>query len=109
MLWLGGALTNTGTVNDNLGSQVDLAFTLIDLLGADNSLFEFGTHLFNSNKKRFVHYIFNEGFGTLNNSGHIVYDFIKKDAIQAEGKEEETLKYQGKAILQTTYQDFLEK
>lgn len=109
MLWLGGALTNTGTVNDNLGSQIDLAFTLIDLLGADNSLFEFGTHLFNSNKKRFVHYIFNEGFGTLNNSGHIVYDFIKKDAIQAEGKEEETLKYQGKAILQTTYQDFLEK
>ena len=109
MLWLGGALTNTGTVNDNLGSQVDLAFTLIDLLGADNSLFEFGTHLFNSNKKRFVHYIFNEGFGTLNNSGHIVYDFIKKDAIQAEGKEEEALKYQGKAILQTTYQDFLEK
>ncbi len=108
MLWLGGALTNTGTVNDNLGSQVDLAFTLIDLLGADNSLFEFGTHLFNSNKKRFVHYIFNEGFGTLNNSGHIVYDFIKKDAIQAEGKEE-ALKYQGKAILQTTYQDFLEK
>ena len=38
-----------------------------------------------------------------------MYDFIKKDAIQAEGKEEEALKSQGKAILQTTYQDFLEK
>ncbi|MGB2342633.1 MAG: LTA synthase family protein [Flavobacteriaceae bacterium] len=109
MLWLGGALANTGIVNDNLGSQVDLTYTLIDLLGGDNSSFEFGTHLFNSNEKQFVHYVFNEGFGTINNSGHIVYDFIKKDVIQVEGKEEEILKSQGKAILQTTYQDFLEK
>ena len=38
-----------------------------------------------------------------------MYDFIKKDAIKVEGKEEEILKSQGKAILQTTYQDFLDK
>ena len=109
MLWLGGALETPGTINPNLGSQVDLAFTLLDLLDADNSSFEFGTHLFNSNKNRFAHYVFNEGFGTINNSGFMVYDFISQDAVQSEGKEEESLIRLGKAILQTTYQDFLEK
>ena len=69
MLWLGGALEPKGTVNTNLGSQVDLAYTLLDLLGADNSAFEFGTHLFNSSKKHFVHYVFNQGFGAINDSG----------------------------------------
>jgi hypothetical protein len=63
----------------------------------------------NSNKNRFAHYVFNEGFGTINNSGFMVYDFISQDAVQSEGKEEESLIRLGKAILQTTYQDFLEK
>ena len=39
----------------------------------------------------------------------MVYDFISQDAVQSEGKEEESLIRLGKAILQTTYQDFLEK
>ncbi|MDB9836077.1 sulfatase-like hydrolase/transferase [Flavobacteriaceae bacterium] len=109
MLWLGGALEPKGTVNTNLGSQVDLAYTLLDLLGADNSAFEFGTHLFNSSKKHFVHYVFNQGFGAINDSGFLVYDFIKKDAVQTSDSKQETLKANGSAILQTTYQDFLEK
>ena len=109
MLWLGGAIANPGTVNPNLGSQVDIAYTLVELLGGDNSVFEFGTHLFNSSSQRFVHYIFNEGFGAINDSGFMVYDFISKDAIQESGLEQQALKVNGKAVLQTTYQDFLEK
>ena len=109
MLWIGGAIEGKGNVNTNLGSQVDLAYTLVDLLGGDNSAFEFGTHLFNSSKERFVHYVFNQGFGAINESGFMVYDFISKDAVQASGSKQETLKANGRAILQTTYQDFLEK
>tara|TARA_B100000767_G_C19771505_1_gene540297 strand:- start:730 stop:2595 length:1866 start_codon:yes stop_codon:yes gene_type:complete len=109
MLWLGGALATPGSKNTNLGSQVDIAYTLLDLLDADNSSFKFGTHLFNSNEKRFAHYVFNEGFGTINNSGFIVYDFISQDAVQVQGQEKDVLIKLGKAILQTTYQDFLEK
>jgi len=109
MLWVGGALEPKGTLNTNLGSQVDLAYTLVDLLGGDNSIFEFGTHLFNSSKEHFVHYVFNQGFGAINDSGFLVYDFIKKDAVQSSDSKQETLKANGKAILQATYQDFLEK
>jgi len=109
MLWIGGAIEGRGTVNTNLGSQVDLAYTLVDLLGGDNSAFEFGTHLFNSSKEHFVHYVFNQGFGAINDSGFLVYDFIKKDAVQTSDSKQETLKANGRAILQTTYQDFLEK
>ena len=88
---------------------VSFAYTLVNLLGGDNSAFEFGTHLFNSSKERFVHYVFNQGFGAINESGFMVYDFISKDAVQASGSKQETLKANGRAILQTTYQDFLEK
>ena len=109
MLWLGGAVMETGTVNKNLGSQVDLSFTLLDLLNGEKERFKFGTHLFNSNKKRFVHYVFHQGFGTIDNSGFMVYDFISEDAVQANGQNIEELKAMGKAILQTTYQDFLQK
>ena len=109
MLWVGGALEPKGTLNTNLGSQVDLAYTLVDLLGGDNSIFEFGTHLFNSSKEHFVHYVFNQGFGAINDSGFLVYDFIKKDAVQSSDSKQEPLKANGKAILQATYQDFLEK
>lgn len=109
MLWVGGALESKRTVNTNLGSQVDLAYTLLDLLGADNSAFEFRTHLFNSSKEQFVHYVFNQGFGAINDSGFLVYDFIKKDAVQTSDSKQETLKANGSAILQTAYQDLLEK
>lgn len=109
MLWVGGALEPKGTLNTNLGSQVDLAYTLVDLLGGDNSIFDFGTHLFNSSKEHFVHYVFNQGFGAINAAGFVVYDFIKKDAVQSSDPKQETLKANGKAILQATYQDFLEK
>jgi phosphoglycerol transferase MdoB-like AlkP superfamily enzyme len=109
MLWIGGSIEDKGAVNRNLGSQVDLTYTLLDLLREDNSTFEFGTHLFNSSNDHFVHYVFNQGFGAIDESGFMVYDFISKDAVQVSGLNQETLKANGKAILQVTYQDFLDK
>jgi phosphoglycerol transferase MdoB-like AlkP superfamily enzyme len=109
MLWIGGALALKGIYNDNIGSQVDLSFTLLDLLNGDNSNFKYGTHLFNSKENRFAHYVFNQGFGTINNSGYIVYDFISDAVVESNQESKEQLKNTGKAILQTTYQDFLEK
>ena len=109
MLWIGGALASKGIYNDNIGSQVDLAFTLLDLLNGDNSNFKYSTHLFNSKENRFAHYVFNQGFGTINNSGYIVYDFISDAVVESNVESKEQLKNTGKAILQTTYQDFLEK
>jgi hypothetical protein len=65
--------------------------------------------LFNSKENRFAHYVFNQGFGTINNSGYIVYDFISDAVVESNQESKEQLKNTGKAILQTTYQDFLEK
>ncbi len=108
MLWLGGALAQKGVV-PTLGSQVDLSFTLVDLLGGDTRDFPFGAHLFSQNKKRFVYYGFNGGFGYIDDLGYIVYDFVKGDVIESDGAAIEPKKDKGKAILQVMYQDFLDK
>ena len=49
MLWLGGAVNKNLKEVDAISSQVDFSYTLLDLLGGDNSKFVFGKNLFNKN------------------------------------------------------------
>jgi len=109
MLWLGGALNQTNTTNTNIASQTDIAYTLLSLLDGDYASFEWGTNIFKKSPDHFAHYIFNKGFGTLNKDGLFVYDYLSKKPILEKGESSPYLEKLGKAITQTTYQDFLER
>ncbi|WP_298948763.1 LTA synthase family protein [uncultured Polaribacter sp.] len=109
MLWLGGALQKKGIEIDNMTSQVDFAYTLLDLLKADNSDFKFGKNLFNSSEKQYAHYIFNKGFGTLTKKSFYLFDYVSNKPILKYGDEANKLDSLGKAITQDAYQDFLDR
>jgi len=109
MLWLGGALNKRGIEIDNITSQVDFSFTLLDLLNGNNSEFKFSKHLFNTSENQYAHYIFNKGFGTISKNGLYLFDYIGKKSIVQYGKDINKLDSLGKAITQNSFQDFLER
>lgn len=109
MLWLGGALSKSGSKNNIISSQVDFSYTLLDLLEADNSDFTFSKHLFNNSDEQYAHYVFNKGFGTLSKKGFYLYDYISKKPISTSGINIEKLDSLGKAITQNSYEDFLKR
>ena len=80
MLWLGGALHKKGIEIDNITSQVDFSYTLLDLLNGDNSEFKFSKNLFNKSESQYAHYTFNKGFGTLSKNGLYLFDYVSKKA-----------------------------
>ena len=111
MLWLGGALNDEyiGVVNDNISSQVDFSYTLLDILKADNSEYSFSQNIFNKSDKKYAHYIFNRGFGTINKDGFSVYDYTGERHIHQQGDSKNEMDELGKAITQKAYQDFLDR
>ncbi len=108
MLWLGGAISKKGIKIDNISSQVDFSYTLLNLLKADTSKFNFGKHIFNNSDEQYAYYSFNKGFGMYSRKGTFIYDYVSKKPIQKIGLTKE-LDSLGKAITQLSYQDFLER
>ena len=109
MLWLGGALQKTNVQINTIASQVDFSYTLLDLLDIDNTDFKWSKHLFNDDDNQYAHYIFNNGFGTLDKNGVFVYDFVSNKSILKKGASFKALDSLGKAITQDAYQDFIER
>jgi hypothetical protein len=109
MLWLGGALNKTGIEIDNTASQIDLSYTLLDLLKGDNSNFKFSKNIFNNSENQYAHYIFNKGFGTVSKNGYLIFDYMSKKPIVKFGKNTRSLDSLGKAITQNSFQDFLDR
>ena len=109
MLWLGGALHKKGIEIDNITSQVDFSYTLLDLLKGDNSEFKFSKNIFNTSEDQYAHYVFNKGFGTLSKNGCYLFDYVSKKPILKYGKDANKLDSLGKAITQNAFQDFLER
>lgn len=109
MLFLGGALAQKNTIISNFGSQTDFAYSLLSLLGSDPSDFKWGNNIFKPSPNHFAHYVFNKGFGIINKNGAFVYDYVAQKKILNDGKPDKNLEKLGKAITQTTYQDFLNR
>ena len=109
MLWLGGALNKTGIKIDNISSQVDFSYTLLDLVKGDNSKFKFSKHIFNNSKAQYAHYIFNNGFGIFDKKGLFVFDYTGNKPILEKGNSVKKLDSLGKAISQNAFQDFLDR
>jgi len=109
MLWLGGALAKRDTIVSTISAQTDLSFTLLQILNQDPSDFKWGKNIFNNSESQYAHYIFNKGFGIIDENGIYVYDFISNKAFEEKGTSTKKLDSLGKAISQNSYQDFLDR
>ncbi len=108
LIFSGGALTMKGEINA-IGSQTDIATTILDQLHLPTDQFKWGKDLLDSSAKSFAFYCFNNGFGFVTPKGTETYDNVSKKPIYTSpGFDTSEIKY-GKAYMQFSYQDFLNR
>ena len=104
----GGALTMKGKVNA-IGSQTDIATTILDQLHLPTNNFSWGKDLLDSSAKPFAFYSFNNGFGFVTSKGTETMDNVSKRPIfKTPGFDTSEIKF-GKAYMELSYQDYLDR
>jgi phosphoglycerol transferase MdoB-like AlkP superfamily enzyme len=110
MLWTGGALARPGRV-DAIGSQTDLAPTLLAALGLPgerSERYRFGRNLL-APGPGFAWYGFDEGFGLVSQRGSLVWELAPRRITSAVGTVSDGELHLGQALLQLGYQDYLDR
>jgi phosphoglycerol transferase MdoB-like AlkP superfamily enzyme len=109
MLWLGGAVTNRGTVIDRTVSQLDIAAMLCAQEGWKNDYFPYSKNSLDPEILPWAFFTFNNGFGFVDSSGRLVYDNVGKLPIQQEGNSGAQQIRAGQALQQNTFGDYVNK
>jgi phosphoglycerol transferase MdoB-like AlkP superfamily enzyme len=109
MLWLGGALRQRGVAVNKIVSQIDIATTLSRQAGFKGNDFPFSKNIFDPAAKEWAFFNFNNGFGFVDSSGRVVFDNVGKRLISQQGQVGAAEIEAGKALQQSTYEDFLKK
>lgn len=108
LIFSGGALKVHGIIA-NIGSQTDIVTTVLDQLGIPSGIFNWGKDLLDSSAHQFAFYNFNDGFGFVTTSGTVTMDNISKKVIYKTGSIDSGSINSGKAYMQLSYQDFLNR
>ena len=104
----GGALKITHSINNNIGSQTDIAATILQQMGLVRNEYRWSKNLLDSTN-RFAFYIFNDGFGFVTSAGAVAFDNISHKVIYRDPGVPENQLTTGKAYMQMSFQDFLDK
>jgi phosphoglycerol transferase MdoB-like AlkP superfamily enzyme len=107
MLWLGGALAVRDTVITVVGSQVDVAPTLLAQLGLAHAQYRWGKNLLAADVQPFAFFAYLDGFGWVDARGRIVYGYNTRQVMQRTPGEDDRSVRAGEAYQRLTYQDFL--
>lgn len=108
LIFSGGALKKKGVIS-NIGSQTDIATTLLNQLKLPTNNFKWGKDLLDSSAKQFAFYSFNNGFGFVTPNGTETIDNVSKKTIYKDDNfDNSDIKF-GKAYMQFSYQDFLSR
>jgi phosphoglycerol transferase MdoB-like AlkP superfamily enzyme len=104
MIFYGPALARTGVKIDVVGSQIDLAATLLGQLGIDHSDFAFSKDMLNPANPHFGFFTVPDAFGMVTDSGAVVFDNVSEKIYSSNLPETLVLEH-GKAFLQKLYDD----
>ncbi len=113
MLITGGALKKEyrGKTYTNIGSQVDIAATILHQLGLNADTFYWSKDLFNPYEKHFAYFELNQGFGWIRKDGYLSYDHFNNsfifNTIKGDKAKEQAYR-EGAAYLQTVFQEFID-
>ncbi|MDE3212759.1 MAG: LTA synthase family protein [Bacteroidota bacterium] len=108
LIFAGGALKMKGVIN-TIGSQTDIVTTVLDQLDLPTSEFKWGKDLLDSSAHQFAFYSFNNGFGFVDSTGVVTVDNVQKRVIRKVGHPDSTEINYGKAYMQWSYQDYLNR
>jgi len=107
MLWLGGALAAHDTVITVVGSQVDVAPTLLAQLGLAHTQYKWGKNLLAADVRPFAFFSYLDGFGWVDARGRMVYGYNTRQVMQRTPGADQREVRAGEAYQRLTYQDFL--
>ena len=107
MLWLGGALAVRDTVITVVGSQVDVAPTLLAQLGLSHASYKWGKNLLAADVQPFAFFSYLDGFGWVDAHGRLVYSYNTHQVMQHTPDADERAVRAGEAYQRLSYQDFL--
>jgi len=108
LIFTGGALKVKGVVS-TIGSQTDIVKTVLDQLNIPSNKFTWSKDLLDSSARSFAFYSFNDGFGFVTPTGIVTMDNIAKKIILKKGTVDSAEVNNGKAYMQLSYQDFLNR
>jgi len=107
MIWTGGLVKNGFTVK-HVYSQLDVAATVLGQLGIPSREFGWSKNIFDKGTHPWAFFVFNDGFGYVNDRTPVLFDNVGRLVMDnpeaARSKELEA----GKALMQRTYQSFLD-
>ncbi|MEO6405189.1 MAG: sulfatase-like hydrolase/transferase [Ferruginibacter sp.] len=109
ILMTGGAISKNETVR-NVGGQTDLPATLWGQLkhGKPNP-FPWSKDLLDSSTLHWAYFSFNNGFGFVSDSSMFIHDNVGNRMIESRGRVDSFQARRGKAFLQSSFQDYLDK
>jgi len=108
LLFTGGALKQH-VINNNTGSQTDIAATLLSLVSMPDTSFKFSKNLLSNKVVPSAYFSFNDGFGFVNQKGYFIFDNVGKSLIEQAGQVNDQLIRTGKAYEQYSIKDYLKR
>lgn len=99
-----------GTKNHKIFSQIDVTATILAQLEMNNSKFKWSKNMMNPYTKEFAFFSFEDAFGWVKPNGTFIYDVnFKKNRMNSFDKQNEKTEFKnGKAYLQTLFQEYLD-
>jgi phosphoglycerol transferase MdoB-like AlkP superfamily enzyme len=104
LLLIGGAVKEAKHI-DVIGSQHDIAATLLAQLGIDHKPFRFSNDILNKTSPHFAFFTFPDAFGMVTKTNGLIYDCSSNKVMVDEGSIPGANLLPGKAYLQTLYDD----
>ncbi len=108
LIFTGGALSRKGVIA-KVGSQNDIATTVLDQLHISSEKFHWGKDLLDSSSNSFAFYNYNNGFGWVTSNGYATIDNVSHKVIHQSGGFDTSLLKYGKAFMQVSYGEYLSK
>ncbi len=87
------------------GSQIDIAATILGMLGVDHSEFDYSKDLLDIEAPHYGFFTFPDAMGMVTDSSYVVYDNTVGKVHSCSGKEPDYLLKKAKAFLQKLYDD----
>lgn len=104
LLMLGGAITEAQEIT-TIGSQQDIAATLLAMLGIDHSEFTFSKDMLDNNAPHFAFFTFPDAVGMVTEDCHFMYDNRSRKYIYNIGVPADGYIQRAQAYLQCLYND----
>jgi phosphoglycerol transferase MdoB-like AlkP superfamily enzyme len=108
LLFLGGALAKSDTIINQIGSQTDIALTLLDQLKiTPQKAYKYSKNLLSSKSNKFAFSNYKNGICFFTDSLQIAYDYDQKAIKKSTGIHSDSTLQIAKGYMQEVYNDFM--